>query len=173
MDQISPLRMSGLVIAELWSPEGTLKQREVVENLITQVGDQAYGNALAALHANGTVAEPAEPLAMQLGTGSTAVAKTGAGAAVVTYIAGSNQVFEATYPQSALNGSSRRISWQSIWAAGDATNAAIAEAVIVTVSDDDAGSAAETISRTVFGSTIDKQAGDTLTITWHHDLLGA
>lgn len=180
--EISRLNLSGLVVIELWTPKTNhlapgpammLKERQIVENLITQVGDQAYGDALAALHANGNVAEPAEPLAMQLGTGATAAAKTGAGAAIVTYITGSNAVFESAYPASSLNGSSRRISYQSIWAAGVATNSAIAEAVLVTVSDDDAGVEAETVSRTVFGSTIDKQVGDSLTITWHHDLLGA
>lgn len=182
MKEISRLGMSGLVIVELFAPKTNLlapgpammlKERQVIDNLITQVGDQAYGDALAALHSNGNVSEPAEPLAMQLGTGATAAAKTGGGAAIGTYISGSNQVFEAAYPSSSLNGSSRRISYQSIWVAGDATNSAIAEAAIVTVSDDDVGSAAETVSRTVFGSTIDKQAGDSLTITWHHDLLGA
>lgn len=174
--------LTGLVIAELVGPKTNLlasgpkirlKQRIEVPNLITQVGDQAYGDALAALHSNATVSEPAEPLAMQLGTGATAAAKTGGGAAIGSYISGSNQVFEATYPISSLNGSSRRIAWQSIWDPGDATNAAIAEVAVVTVADDDVASAAETVSRSVFGSTIDKQAGDTLTVTWYHDLLGA
>lgn len=176
------LGIKGLVVAELSGPKENLlapgpsirlKQRIVTPNLVTQVGDQAYGDALAALHANATVSEPAEPLAMFLGTGATAAAKTGAGAAIVTYISGSNQTFEAAYPQSSLNGSSRRISWQSIWVAGDSTNSAIAEVVMASVSADSAPSEAQTIARSVFGSTIDKQAGDTLTVTWHHDLLGA
>ena len=165
--------LNGCVEWELRDEHGNLKNQGVTKNLITQVGDQAYGDALAALHSNATVSEPDEPLAMQLGTGATAAAKTGGGAAIGTYISGSNQTLEATYPQSSLNGSSRRISYQCIWAAGDATNGAIAEVALVTVSDDDVAVDSETISRAVFGSTIDKQAGDTLTVTWHHDLLGA
>jgi FtsP/CotA-like multicopper oxidase with cupredoxin domain len=174
---MTPVGIRGLVIAELWRPdrhgELILADHQEMPNLVTQAGDQAYGDALAGLNANATVTDPSPPVAMQLGTGTTAVAKTGAGAAIVTYISGSNQVFPVTYPQSSLNGASRRISYQAIWIAGDSTNAAIAEAVIVTISTDGAASAAQTYSRTVFGATIDKQAGDTLTVTWHHDLLGA
>lgn len=174
----------GEVIAELWTPRRNLllgprglilKQREVQHNLVTQVGDQYYGDAGAGLSANATVTDPDPVTGMRLGTGTTAVAKTGAGAAIVTYISGSNNAIEAAYPQSSLNGSSRRISWQTIWSPGDSTNSAIAEAVITNEVGltNVAGSAANTISRTVFGATIDKQAADTLTITWHHDLLGA
>lgn len=174
--------IKGIVVAELTGPKQNLlapgprmrlKQRIVSPNLITQVGDQAYGNALAALNGNATVTEPAEPIAMYLGTGATAAAKTGAGATIGTYISGSNQLFEATYPQSSLSGSSRRISYQSIWVAGDSTNAAIAEVAMGTVSTDVTLIEANSIARSVFGSTIDKQAADTLTVTWHHDLLGA
>jgi hypothetical protein len=178
------LGIKGLVIAELWTPRRNLlaagprmllKQCEIAANLVTQVGDQQYGNAYAGLHANATVTDPDPVTGMQLGTGSTAAAKTGAGAATVTYISGSNQAIEATYPQSTLNGASRRITWQSIWAPGDSTNSAIREAVITKdIGLPDVTSIeSDTISRVVFGSAIDKQAADTLTVTWHHDLLGA
>ncbi len=176
------MNITGLVIADLVGPKTNLlapgpkmrlKLHLETPNLVTQVGDQLYGDALAGLHANNTVVDPTPPQAMFLGTGVTAAAKTGVGAAIVTYITASNKTFEVTYPQSSLNGTSRRISWQSIWAAGVATNAAIAEVAMAIVSTNAAPSAANTAARSVFGATIDKQAGDTLTVTWHHDILGA
>lgn len=176
------MNITGLVITELVGPKQNLlapgpkmrlKLHLEVPNLVTQVGDQAYGNALAGLHANATVADPTPPAAMYLGTGITAVAKTGAGATIVTYITGSNKTFELTYPQSSLNGASRRISWQSIWAAGVATNAAIAEVAMGTVSTNVTLIEANSVARSLFSPTIDKQAGDTLTVSWHHDLLGS
>jgi hypothetical protein len=181
---MSGMGIKGLVIAELWTPKRNLlasgprdllKLRLEEANLVTEQGDKNYGDAFAGLHASGNVTDPDPVTGMQLGTGSTAAAKTGAGAAVVTYISGSNQAIAASYPQSALNGSSRRISWQAIWVPGDSTNSAIRECVLVTDVGlpDSAATAAETVSRVVFGSAIDKQAADTLTVTWHHDLLGA
>jgi hypothetical protein len=111
-----------------------------------------------------------------LGTGGTAVAKTGAGAALVTYLSGSNKAFDATYPQSALNSSSRRITYKRTYAAGEATTAsAITEAVIVndTIATDATSTAANTISRILVTGISAKGASDTLTATWNHDLLGA
>jgi hypothetical protein len=113
---------------------------------------------------------------MKLGTGGTAVAKTGAGAALVTYLSGSNKAFDATFPQSALNGSSRRITYKRTYAAGEATTAsAITEAVIVndTISNDSTSTAANTMSRILVTGISAKGASDTLTATWNHDLLGA
>lgn len=111
---------------------------------------------------------------MRLGTGTTAAAKTGAGAAIVTTISASQQALDGGFPTSALNGSSRRIQYKVTWAAGTATNAAIAESVITneTPLTNVAGVAADTIARVTF-TAINKAAGDTLTNTWSHDLLGA
>jgi hypothetical protein len=111
---------------------------------------------------------------MRLGTGVTAAAKTGAGAAIVTYITASQQPLVGGFPTSSIPGSARRIQYQSLWGAGVATNSAITEAVITneTPLSNVAGVAADTISRVVFTAK-DKQAADTLTITWNHDILGA
>jgi hypothetical protein len=110
---------------------------------------------------------------MQLGTGATAAAKTGAGAAIVTYITSSALAFDSA-PASSLNGASRRITYVTTWAAGVATNAAITEAVIInqSVATNSGAAAAATISRAII-STVNKAAGDSLVITWTHDLLGA
>lgn len=152
------------------TPNGdVVVHRETINNLVTQVGDQYYGERAA-----GIASPPDQVTGMRLGTGTTAVAKTGAGAAIVTYITGSNQAIEGGYPTSTLSGSARRIQWQAVWDAGDSTNSAITEAV---VTNEDpltnvAGTAANTVSRVVF-TAVDKQTDDTLTITWSHDLEGA
>lgn len=184
MNTHQPVGIRGFVIARLMTPKTNLlgpgprmllKQLVEEENLVTQAGDQFYGEAGGALNANATITTPDTVKGMVLGTGATAAAKTGAGAAIGAYITGSNNAIDAGFPTSGLNGSSRRITWETTWAAGDATNAAIAEAAIsyATTFPDSAPAEADTVSRVVFGSTIDKQAGDTLTVTWYHDLLGA
>lgn len=161
----------GYLVIERHDEHGNLLERFEGRNLVTQVGDQLYGEKGA-----GVAGAPAVPTGMKLGTGGTAVAKTGAGAALVTYLAGSNKAFDATYPQSALNGSSRRITYKRTYAAGEATTAsAITEAVIVndTIATDATSTAANTISRILVTGISAKAASDTLTATWNHDLLGA
>lgn len=134
------------------------------------------GTALGAGSAFGTVTGLSLGMVtgMRLGTGTTAVAKTGAGAAIVTYKTASHQALDGGFPTSALNGSSRRIQYKVTWAAGTATDTALTESVITneTPLSNVAGTAADTISRVVF-SAINKGALDTLTNTWSHDLLGA
>lgn len=160
----------GHVVVELFDEHGNLKSRQEIDNLVTQVGDRMYGERGAGI---GT--PPAAPTGMKLGTGTTAVAKTGAGAALVTYLANSHQAFDATFPSSALSGSSRRIAYKVTFAAGKATSAtAISEAVIVNEALADATSLeAATVARVLLPSPVAKAAGDTLTVTWNHDLLGA
>lgn len=160
----------GHVVVELRDENGDLKLLQEFDNLVTQVGDQMYGERGA-----GLAGAPAAPTGMKLGTGTTAVAKTGAGAALVTYLANSHQAFDATFPSSSLSGSSRRITYKVTYAAGKATSAtAISEAVIVNEALADATSAAAaTIARILLPSPVAKAAGDTLTVTWTHDLLGA
>lgn len=172
-------KLSGFVVAELWTPRRNLlggrrglilKLRVEAENLVTQVGDQYYGERAA-----GIASPPAQVTGMRLGTGTTAVAKTGAGAAIVTYVTASNVAITGGFPTSALNGSSRRIQWQSSWGAGVATANGIAEAVVTneTPLTNVAGAAANTIARVLLSPVINKGATDTLQLTWNHDLLGA
>jgi hypothetical protein len=159
--------LKGFVTIDLWRPvSGKLElvDTESIENLITRVGDQYYGERAAGLGSLGIAT------CMKLGTGVTVASKTGTGAGVETYIT-SNSVF-APAASSSLNGSSRRITYATTWAAGTATNAAITEAVIAITNADATSVEADCISRVTFTAK-DKQAADTLTITWHHDLLGA
>jgi hypothetical protein len=103
------------------------------------------------------------------------VAKTGAGAAIVTYETGSNVAIDATYPQGANQGNGYRITWRTTWVAGVATDTALSEVAIVnqTIATNSAAAAANTISRALFSSTINKTAGEALIVTWYHDILGA
>lgn len=169
--------IKGIVHVQLWTPSALhsdkliLKDEEIIENLVTEYGDQFYGEKAAGIGSH------AAPTGMRVGSGGgTAAAKTGAGAAIVTYTTSNTQfsAFDATYPQSALNGSSRRITYRASWAAGEATNASITEAVITNESPltDVAGTTANTISRVTFTAK-NKTSIDTLIITWYHDMLGA
>jgi len=166
---LSQLGLKGWLEIDLIDENGKLKLHLVVPNLITQVGDQFYGDRAAAIGAISAVT------GMRLGTGTTAVAKTGAGAAIVTYVTASNKAIDGTWPQSSLNGSSRRIQWKTTWIAGEATANDIAEVVITNENPltNVAGTAANTISRALITPTVNKAAGDTLAVTWNHDLLGA
>lgn len=161
----------GHLTLERRDKDGNLIEKFEGTNLVTRVGDQVYGERGAGLGS-----APAAPTGMKLGTGSTAVAKNGAGSALTTYLSGSNKAFDATYPQSSLSGSSRRITYKRTYAAGEATTASpITEAVIVNdnIATDATSAEANTIARILVTGISAKAATDTLTATWNHDLLGA
>lgn len=160
----------GMLVVELRDAQGALKHREVTHNLVTQIGDQMYGEKGA-----GITGGPAVPTGMKLGGGSTAVAKTGAGAALVTYLANSQQAFDATFPASALNGAARQITYKVTYAAGKATTASpITEVVIVNDAIADATTAAaNTIARALLTGIPSKAATDSLSVSWSHSLQGS
>jgi hypothetical protein len=111
---------------------------------------------------------------MKLGTGVTAAAKAGAGAALVTYKTASNLPFDAAFPVTQNLGAGLGVNGQykTTWGAGVATDAALTEAVIVNDSAANATStAANTAHRVVF-TAINKTATDTLVITWNAKFLG-
>lgn len=148
---------------------GQEKQAGHFLNLVTQVGDQWYGERAA-----GVSGAPAAVTGMQLGTGTTAPAKTGAGAAIVTLVASSLVALTGT-PASSLSGSSRRITYETNWVAGVATANSIAEVALVNQSTgtQTAAPASATIARALLSPTVNKAAGDTLQVLWLHDLAGA
>ena len=159
-------QLNGSVVAIVRGPDGEIKQRVENCNIITQIGDQLYGERGA-----GIGSPPALPVGMKLGTGTTAVAKTGAGAALVTYKTGSNIVIDGSFPTSSIPGTVRRIQYRGTWAATVATDAALAEAVIFNDANANATStAAFTISRVLLSPVVNKGAADSLEITWSHDI---
>jgi hypothetical protein len=139
------------------------------------------GTALGAGSAfNWSFARPNVPVAsgMKLGTGATAVAKSGAGAALVTYGTGvtANKAFDATYPQLSNLGAGLGdyTVYKTTWNAGEATVTGLNEVVIVNenVFADATTAAANTISRALLSPVVNKGASDTLAITWNHKFLG-
>lgn len=158
------------MIAQLWTPEGNLRQEVSSPNLITTVGEAAYAAGYASM--TGSSLTPPDPVyGMQLGTSNTAAAATGTGAAIVAYISGSNQPITTGWPQTAAAGIASTVRWKTVWEAGEATNSTIREVAMVTSSLDSAALAAETIARAVLTTTLDKWATDTLTIIWIHSFV--
>jgi hypothetical protein len=162
------------VLVQLFDEHGNLKHEELCKNLITDAGDLYYAGMAIALVTPAAPAQPTKMTGMKLGTGSTAAAKSGAGAALVTYLSASNLAFDATWPVTQNLGAGLGVNGQykTTWGAGVATNAAITEAVIVNDAGTNATStAANTAHRVVF-TAINKGASDTLVITWNAKFLG-
>lgn len=162
--------------AELFDENGLSKLVVPFANIVTTAGDQYYAKMGMALVGTPNQAQPTKVTGMKLGTGSTAVAKSGAGAALVTYTSGSNVAFNTSFPTAASKGGDTgwRIAYKGDWAAGVATATGLNEVVIVTDSGTNATSAAaDTISRALLSPVVNKGASDTLAVTWNHDFLGA
>jgi hypothetical protein len=158
----------------LLDKRGKVLDVEPFLNKITTWGDEYYARRAVAGIGTPNIAQPTLMTGMKLGTGTTAVAKSGAGAALVTYLSGSNKVFDTTHP--ALTDLATDTGWDAVykttWNAGEATNGAITEAVIVSDAGTNATSAAGvTIARIVFTAK-NKTADDTLAITWAHTFNG-
>lgn len=165
-DPSSRLFVRGSLHVVLTGPDGAVKYDEWVENLVTQVGDQMYAE-----RALGVGGAPAAPTGMQLGTGTTAPAKTGAGAAIVTLVAAS-LVTVTLPPASTLQGTVRRLAYTASWGAGVATANNIQEVALVNqaIATQTAAPAASTIARALVSPLVNKGANDTLAITWNHDI---
>lgn len=167
----------GFGIVEKFNADGERDLLDIFTNLITTSGDQYYARkAIVGVSPAGATA-PTAANGMKLGTGTTAVAKSGTGSAIITYITGSNLVFDASYPQAAAvagTDTGWNATYKTTWAAGTATNATINEVSIVNdqTNNTDGSNAANTYSRAVI-STVNKAAGDSLAITWSHKFLGA
>jgi len=144
-------RRNGVVIHDEWG-----------ENLVTDIGDHSIAERL--YDDTGLIVT-----GMKLGTGATAAAKNGAGAGMVTYISGSQEALDAAATDATKGaGAGWRTTYICTWIAGDVTNGAIAEVCLTdqTAIADNTSAAADTWARYVFGATIDKQAGDSLEVTW-------
>lgn len=166
---------TGLVVVTLIDADGRIKSRQTVKNLITDAGDQYHVKRIAAAVAPLAPADVTKVTGMKLGTGTTAASKAGGGAALVTYVAGSNVAFDAGFPttQDLGSGLGWTVTYQTTFGAGIGTSAALTEVALVTDAAADATStAANTIARVVFAAT-PKGATDTLAITWAHKQLGS
>lgn len=164
----------GEALIQLFDAIGRLKASRTVRNLITDAGDLYYATRAISAVAPATPADATKMTGMKLGTGTTAVAKSGAGAALVTYLTASNVAFDATWPKTVNLGGGLGVNaqYQTTWGAGVATSSALTEAVIVNDAAANATStAANTAHRIVF-TAINKGASDVLVITWNAKFLG-
>ncbi len=165
------LRIVANVEVLLTGPDGAVKYHEIGENLVTDYGDEHIANRLFDDTFDIVTG-------MRLGdqVAPAAASKSGAGAAIQTYLTGSNEDLDAAATVSDLGGGSgHRTTHVCTWIGGDITDPAISEVVLTdeTPLTDVAGVVGDTVARFVFALTIDKQAGDQLVVTWHIDFLGA
>ena len=164
---VAVLRRDGLDVVQI----------EPFANLITNAGDEYYARKAIASISPANASAPTAASGMKLGTGTNTPDKsTSLFASLQTYLSGSNNPFDASYPQVAAVGTD--VGWNAVykttWGAGDSTNSAIAEAVLVNDAGTNATSTvANTYTRTKFTSTINKTSVDTLEIIWNHKFLGA
>jgi hypothetical protein len=165
---------TGNVLIQLFDEDGNLKDERRGGNLITDAGDLYYASMAIALVTPATPAQPTKMTGMKLGTGVTAASKSGAGAALVTYITGSNKAFDATFPVVQNLGAGLGVNGQykTTWGAGVVTNSAITESVIVNDAGTDATSTAANTAHRITFTAINKTATDTLVITWNAKFLG-
>ena len=167
----------GYGVAHVLDGDGKTKQLVPFSNIVTDAGDEyiAKSTILSVLPANAST-RPTLPSGMKLGTGTTAINKAaGTGLALTTYITASNNPFDSGFPQAAAVGTN--VGWnsrfQTTWAAGDVTNAAITECVICNDGGTDAtSSVANTYARALIAS-VNKTATDSLVIDWRWKHLGS
>lgn len=154
--------------------DGDLKEEAEIQNLVTDAGDLYYAGMCIALVTPAAPAQPTKMTGMKLGTGTTAVSKAGAGSALVTYITGSNNPFDTSWPVTSNLGAGLGVlgQYKTSWLAGDVTNAAITEAVICNDAGTDATSTAANTSHRIVFTALNKLSTDSLVITWSVKLLG-
>jgi hypothetical protein len=138
------LTMTGHVLVELFGPDGELKETREVHNLVVTAGKQHIADQLSSAPGQGAMSH------MAVGTGSTAPA---AGDTALGTEIDRNALTSRTDAGAV-------VTYVGDWAAGDATNAAIAEGGIF-----NASSAGTMLARATF-TAINKGASDTLKITW-------
>ena len=134
----------GDVFLELIDENGEIKDYQHVKNLVVDDGEEHIADQLSSSPGQGAMSH------MAIGTGSTAAAFGDAALGTET---DRNALTSRT-------DSANVVTYVGTWAAGDGTNAALREAGIF-----NAASNGVMLARAVY-SNIDKQAGDTLTITW-------
>lgn len=168
--------IKGIVVVRLFdSLTGALKNEQTVYNLITDTGDEYYTKRGISAVVPAAPADQTKVTGMKLGTGTATPGKNTTGHVLGTYISASNNPFDTSYP--VANNLGAGLGWEAeyrtTWAAGDVTNSAITEAVIVNDATTDATSTAANTTARIKFTAIDKQANDILIISWRHKFLGA
>lgn len=136
--------MTANVLVELFDKDGNLKETREIHNLVVTAGKNHIADQLKSTPAQAAMGW------MAVGTGSTAPA---AGDTALGTEIDRNALTSRT-------ASTNVVTYVGDWAAGDATNSAIAEAGIF-----NASSSGTMLARATF-TAINKGASDTLKITW-------
>jgi len=144
---IEKLSRMGVLKAELFGPDGLLKERRHVKNVITEVGDAYVADALSS--------SPGEAAMSHMAIGTSSTAASTSDTALVSQL-DRNALTSRTQGTGAADND---VIYVGDWAAGDGTGA-ITEAGILNSS-----SGGTLLARQVF-SVINKGASDTLKITW-------
>lgn len=168
------LAIVGTMAYVLLDEHGEIKQAGSQRNLINDKGDEFYAKKGASVAVNAVVG-------MKVGTHATpsAATKNGANSTLQTYTTGitANKAIDGGFPTAATKGAGAgwRITWQTTYAAGEATHATLSEIIITNQAsfNDVAPAQADTICRALLVPIVNKGANDTLIITWQHDFLGA
>ncbi len=163
-DDADDLSILGYGTVEAIGPDGKVVQSVDFHNLVTDVGDLWYANRAAGVAVTALTG-------MQVGSGTTAAAKAGAGGAIVTLLAG--QAFDATFPSINNPGAGLGVEvvYKATYAAGVGTGT-VNEVVITNGAIGTASTVAQTISRVVLGAGVAKAAGDSLAVTYRTLLKG-
>jgi hypothetical protein len=138
------LGITGEVYVELRGPDGEIKETRRVSNLVVDDGEEHIADQLSSTPGQAAMSH------MAIGTGSTAAAF---GDATLGAETDRNALTSRT-------DSANVVTYVGTWAPGDGTNSALREAGIF-----NAASNGVMLARAVY-SNIDKQAADSLTITW-------
>jgi hypothetical protein len=136
--------ITGEVFLELVDGYGKLKNHQHVTNLVVDAGEVHIADQLSSSPGGNAMSH------MAIGTGSTAAAF-------------GDTALGTEIDRNALTSrtdATNVVTYVGTWAAGDGTNSALREAGIF-----NAASTGTMLARAVYAN-IDKQAGDTLTITW-------
>lgn len=161
----------GYGVVERFDGDGQRNLLVPFANIITDTGDLYYATKMIALVAPSSTASPTALTGMQIGSGSTAVAKSGAGAAMVTLLAG--QAFDASYPQTANLGAGLGVNavYKTTYAAGTGTGT-VSEATLTNGTIGTSSTTGNTIARVTFTGIV-KGSADSLAFTWNNKALGA
>lgn len=165
------LGLIGYGVASLLDLDGRVVEAIPFTNLITDAGDLYYAKRGATGVGTSPTTAPTLVTGIKLGTGTAAPTKAGAAAALGTYLSASNRVFDAGYPttNTLASGSGVQVVYQATVPVAVATSSAITECVIVDNAGTDAtAAAANTISRGLFSSAINKAADQALLVVWNH-----
>lgn len=168
---VDNIGIHGYGTVEVFGPEGDLKQTVEFTNLVTDVGDLYYAMKAIAGVSPAAPAGPTNATGLQIGSGTTAASKAGAGAAMVTLLAGA--ALDTGYPQTQNLGAGLGVNgvYKTTFAAGTGTGTTN-EVVLTNGAVGTASVAANTIHRVVLGTGVVKGALDSLAVTLNAKFLG-